>query len=501
MTWDNLSSLDIFSKLTCTIPPGKAKTEDITALFILIDANRDKNTALQLLAGKTPRKMITLKALEQMMPMLTGFPKWLIERSTKEAGSATRALALMLPEVSPDQGPSLTDLLNKIGNLADHEPEAIKEFLQTQLPGLKVEARLLTLQLMTGSYRTPATEYSLTHALAKIHDVSIETMSLRRYMHYPQNVFTSLIRPVIDEAQHLPTPFPPPLPWPTKIPEDDKPAHWKVYCELPGIEASLIIHGKKGIFWSQKGLIINDQIPALDMDFPNTAKQVALQGKIITPEQPGLMPELIVRMQKGAIKKSTLPPSSLVFEMYPAKKDASPALIKFLESSDQYRFCQPVPFRSWQELGKIHQYCRSSGYTGLTLIHTPTGQQYFWKTSAAHVHVALMYAELDPRQKNGLKSMTFGVWHQRALVPVAKLDAYHFDSLLDKIKEFVLKNTLEKFGPVRTLKPGLAVELAYDSISPAPRRKSGLQLMGALPVGIVNSDTVHTLSFLNTAPS
>jgi DNA ligase-1 len=42
------------------------------------------------------------------------------------------------------------------------------------------------------------------------------------------------------------------------------------------------------------------------------------------------------------------------------------------------------------------------------------------------------------------------------------------------IDEFVKKNTLEKFGPVRTVKPELVFEIAFDAISESKRHKSGV---------------------------
>jgi DNA ligase-1 len=39
---------------------------------------------------------------------------------------------------------------------------------------------------------------------------------------------------------------------------------------------------------------------------------------------------------------------------------------------------------------------------------------------------------------------------------------------------FVRQNTLEKFGPVRTVKPELVFELAFEGIAKSTRHKSGI---------------------------
>ena len=41
---------------------------------------------------------------------------------------------------------------------------------------------------------------------------------------------------------------------------------------------------------------------------------------------------------------------------------------------------------------------------------------------------------------------------------------------------FVKRNSLEKFGPVRTVKPELVFEIAFEGIAASSRHKSGVAL-------------------------
>lgn len=72
--------------------------------------------------------------------------------------------------------------------------------------------------------------------------------------------------------------------------------------------------------------------------------------------------------------------------------------------------------------------------------------------------------------------MTFGVLNKNEIIPIGKIDApfKHIDC--EQIASFARENTLERFGPVRTLRPELVFELHFDGIAQAPRRKSGLIL-------------------------
>lgn len=57
---------------------------------------------------------------------------------------------------------------------------------------------------------------------------------------------------------------------------------------------------------------------------------------------------------------------------------------------------------------------------------------------------------------------------------------YLFPGMLDKefaeVDSFVKRNSLEKFGPVRTVKPELVFEIAFEGIAASNRHKSGVAL-------------------------
>ena len=69
---------------------------------------------------------------------------------------------------------------------------------------------------------------------------------------------------------------------------------------------------------------------------------------------------------------------------------------------------------------------------------------------------------------------TFGVWRDGKLVSVAKAYSGLTDAEIRQVDAFVRKNTLEKFGPVRTVKPELVFEIAFEGIQASTRHKSGV---------------------------
>ena len=61
-----------------------------------------------------------------------------------------------------------------------------------------------------------------------------------------------------------------------------------------------------------------------------------------------------------------------------------------------------------------------------------------------------------------------------APVPIAKTGAGRMEAEIRRVDAFVRRNVVEKFGPVRTVRPALVFELAFEGLERSARTKSGL---------------------------
>jgi DNA ligase-1 len=103
------------------------------------------------------------------------------------------------------------------------------------------------------------------------------------------------------------------------------------------------------------------------------------------------------------------------------------------------------------------------------------GDWWKWKVVPLTVDAVLIYAEPGHGRRAGLfTDYTFGVWHGDRLVPFAKAYSGLTDAEIRRVDAFVRRHTLERFGPVRTVKPELVFELAFEGIQRSPRHKSGI---------------------------
>jgi DNA ligase-1 len=111
----------------------------------------------------------------------------------------------------------------------------------------------------------------------------------------------------------------------------------------------------------------------------------------------------------------------------------------------------------------------------------PKGPWWKWKREPFLVDAVLMYAQRGRGKRSSFYSdYTFGCWRGEELIPVGK--AYHgyTDQELKKIDKFVRDNTVERFGPVRSVKAardfGLVLEVAFEGLQRSPRHKSGIAM-------------------------
>ena len=105
------------------------------------------------------------------------------------------------------------------------------------------------------------------------------------------------------------------------------------------------------------------------------------------------------------------------------------------------------------------------------------GDWWKWKIDPLSVDAVMVYAQKGHGRRADLYTdYTFAVWDGDKLVPFAKAYSGLTDAEINKVDYFVKRNTLEKFGPVRTVKPELVFEIGFEGINRSTRHKSGIAL-------------------------
>jgi DNA ligase-1 len=103
------------------------------------------------------------------------------------------------------------------------------------------------------------------------------------------------------------------------------------------------------------------------------------------------------------------------------------------------------------------------------------GAWWKWKLAPHSIDAVMMYAQAGHGRRASLHTdYTFGVWNDGELVPFAKAYSGLTDEEIQKLDNWIRRNTLEKFGPVRAVKPEQVFELGFEGIQRSSRHKSGV---------------------------
>ena len=144
-----------------------------------------------------------------------------------------------------------------------------------------------------------------------------------------------------------------------------------------------------------------------------------------------------------------------------------------------------LTFDSWEQLHEERKASRAHHAEGLMLKKKDApyqsgrkrGNWWKWKVDPLVIDAVMIYAQRGHgRRANLYTDYTFAVWNDEKLVPFTKAYSGLTDKEFQEITRWVNKNTVERFGPVRSVNPELVFEIAFEGINKSSRHKSGVAL-------------------------
>ena len=157
-----------------------------------------------------------------------------------------------------------------------------------------------------------------------------------------------------------------------------------------------------------------------------------------------------------------------------------------LNPSNRLDISEIIEFKDWNELRQIkiettekfnQEGLMIKSKNSLYLSGRPRGPWFKWKKNPLFLDTILMYAQRGHGKRSSYYSdFTFGVWNNDNIVPIGKAYFGFTDEELKKLDDWVRKNTIKRFGPVREVHKELVLEIAFDSINESKRHKSGIAL-------------------------
>jgi len=144
-----------------------------------------------------------------------------------------------------------------------------------------------------------------------------------------------------------------------------------------------------------------------------------------------------------------------------------------------------IIFSSWDALTAERSRARDINSEGIMLkrknsvygVGRKRGDWWKWKIDPLVIDAVMIYAQKGSgRRSNLYTDYTFAVRDGDQLVSFTKAYSGLTDKEFAEVDNFVKRNSLEKFGPVRTVKPELVFEIAFEGIAASKRHKSGVAL-------------------------
>jgi DNA ligase-1 len=149
------------------------------------------------------------------------------------------------------------------------------------------------------------------------------------------------------------------------------------------------------------------------------------------------------------------------------------------------RLSPRVEAEDWAGLAQARAQSRDLGAEGLMLKRLAApylagrkkGDWWKWKVDPLSIDAVMIYAQAGSGRRATLYTdFTFAVWKGKELVPFTKAYSGLTDAEFNEITRWVRRNTTDRFGPVRAVKPEHVFEIAFEGIQESTRHKSGVAL-------------------------
>lgn len=484
------------------------KTNDKIAALVDYFSNaddRDKTYVIAMFTGKKPKRPVNTALLRTWATELSGIPPWLFQESYSSVGDLSETIALVLPPPEKVTDRKLHEWITDLADLNGKSDEEKKAFILDAWNSLDTPQRFIFNKLISGNFRIGVSHKMLVNALAKQSDTdSNKIMHSIMGKWQPEEItYDALI-----EGAHVNTdnswPYPFCLAYALEMqaaelgPENKWQAEWK----WDGIRGQIVKRNGELFIWSRGEELVTDQFPELHFLKEELDDGTVLDGEILSVKDGNVQVFSILqqRLNRKTINKAQLNDAPVGFYIYDLlefgtedirekpmseRRALLEKIVSKLQTKDVAVLSPVIKFDSWEALTEIRQRSRDMNSEGIMLkrLDSPyhsgrkRGDWWKWKINPYTVDTVLIYAQKGSgRRANFYTDYTFAVRDGEKLITVAKAYSGLTDKEIKEVDAFVKKNAVEKFGPVRTVKPELVFEIAFEGIAESKRHKAGLAL-------------------------
>lgn len=480
------------------------KLEALSQYFAQADV-KDKPWVLALFSGRRPKRTVNAAQLKTWCMHVTGLEEWLFEECYHTVGDLAETISLLLPPpaVLADSQP-LHYWLEQLSKLEKAEEPVKQAFVLEAWDQLPNTEKFVFNKLITGGFRIGVSQQTMVNALAKTYTIPAATLSHRISGEWDPRSIT-LEELLQDDGDNTPIsrPYPFYLAYPLETPPDalGVPADWQAEWKWDGIRGQMIKRGGELFVWSRGEELLTEKFPEFTPLLQLLPDGTVIDGEILTWQDDTPLPfsALQTRIGRKNVTKKQLQEAPVVLLSYDllewngqdlrqetlsARRELLEKLVTTADSPVLKR-SPIIAFDDWETLTQLREASRENGSEGLMLkrkdstyqVGRKRGDWWKWKIEPFHVDAVMIYAQKGHgRRSNLYTDYTFAVKDGDKLVPFAKAYSGLTDKEINEVDRWVKANSIEKFGPVRTVKAELVFEIAFEGIAASNRHKSGIAL-------------------------
>jgi DNA ligase-1 len=502
-----------FSRLIWQLSSNTSTSAKLEVLgeYFRSASDADKVWVIALFTGRRPRGIVKTSLIRECCLAVTGLPEWLFEESYHTVGDLAETISLLLPE-QEDNGNeySLNDYMTQLLEMRKQSDEVKKEYILAAWNKMNRQEIFVFNKLITGGFRIGVSQKTMVNALALVTNLPAPVIAHRISGSWDPAVigFSELLNDENNTASAS-KPYPFYLAYALDLPAEElgDPNAWQAEWKWDGIRGQIIRRNNEMFVWSRGEELITEKFPELNALLQAIPDGTVIDGEIISIAhqqdaidfKPGSFATLQTRISRKTITRKQLTEAPVGFIAYDIMEVngtdcrelplmhrrsileslVAPASLPFLYLSPL------IEFSDWEMLTKIRSASRDRGTEGLMLKRKNSvyetgrkkGDWWKWKIDPLTIDAVMIYAQKGHGRRSGLYTdYTFAVKDGDKLVPFAKAYSGLTDREFAQVDAFVKRNSLEKFGPVRTVKPELVFELAFEGIAASNRHKSGVAL-------------------------
>ncbi|CAM4091891.1 ATP-dependent DNA ligase [Gillisia hiemivivida] len=500
--------MKLFAELIRTLDSTNKTTLKVEALthYFEIAPDKDKVWAIAILSHRRPPRPVNTTLLREWATELANIPLWLFEESYHIVGDLAETIALIIPASDATSDKSLNQFLQEIIELKKLTDMEKKEYLHENWLELNYYERFVFSKLITGSFRIGVSQKLMTRALSKATNIDEDILAYKLMGNWePSKIsYTQLILEE-NEEDYLSKPYPFYLAYAleNEVKELGDVSEWSVEHKWDGIRSQVIIRNNELFVWSRGEELVTDKYPEFQAFINAVPNGTVMDGEILPfPKgEIGTFNDLQTRIGRKTVSKALLEKTPVILKVYDLlewngkdirnssykeRRESLKSLVQDKDISETPLYLsESLAFNSWEEVAEERRRAREERSEGLMLkkldspylVGRKKGDWWKWKVDPLTIDAVLTYAMRGHgRRSNLFTDYTFGLWDEEKneLVTFAKAYSGLTDAEFRKVDAWIKKNTLERFGPVRSVTPHHVFEIAFEGIAESKRHKSGV---------------------------